>query len=74
MKFVNRDMYPEDKFPWAQWSYQKFYEDEFEKATAWYEKDAAAFIRAGYAKGKPDSLGKPAITSNVNEVGGWFGG
>lgn len=55
-------------------SYQKFYEDDFEKATAWFEKDPATFIRAGYARGKPDGIGKPASTSRVKEDGGWFGG
>jgi soluble epoxide hydrolase/lipid-phosphate phosphatase len=55
-------------------SYQKFYEEQFEKATAWFEKDAAAFLRAGYARGKPEGLGKAAMTSRVNEDGGWFGG
>lgn len=52
----------------------KFYEDDFEKATKWFEKDAGAFLRAGYAKGRPDGVGKPSALSGVKEAGGWFGG
>ncbi|CZT19751.1 uncharacterized protein RCC_05606 [Ramularia collo-cygni] len=74
VKTINRDIYPEDKHPYGQWSYQKFYEDDFEKATAWFEKNPAAFLRAGYSKGRPDSVGKPAILAGVKEAGGWFGG
>lgn len=52
----------------------KFYEDDFEKATAWFEKDIGAFLRAVYARGSPDKVGEPAVTSQVKEAGGWFGG
>ncbi|KAF2159597.1 hypothetical protein M409DRAFT_60666 [Zasmidium cellare ATCC 36951] len=74
VKFVNREMYPVDKFPYGQWDYQRFYQLDFEKATEFFDKDPAAFIRAGYSKGKPDALGKPSFTSQVVSAGGWFGG
>lgn len=74
VKLVNRDFYPEDKYPFGQWEYQRFYQVDFEKATAWFDSNPAAFLRAAYAKGSPDSLGKPAITSTTLQDGGWFGG
>ncbi|KAF2212940.1 hypothetical protein CERZMDRAFT_40114 [Cercospora zeae-maydis SCOH1-5] len=74
LKLVNRDFYPADKFPYGQWSYQKFYEESFEKATTFFDADPAAIIRALYGKGSAQSLGKPAITANVTADGGWFGG
>ena len=74
MKYINRETYPEDKFPYGQWDYQQFYIESFDKATAWFEKDPAAFLRAGYSKGSPSSLGQPAFTSQVRSAGGWFGG
>lgn len=52
----------------------KFYEDDFEKATSWFEKDIGALIRVLYSRGKPEKIGQPAITSQVKELGGWFGG
>lgn len=74
LKTVNREMYPEDKFPYGQWDYQRYYQLDFEKATAFFDKDPAAFLRVGYSKGKPENLGKPAFTSQVVSAGGWFGG
>jgi soluble epoxide hydrolase/lipid-phosphate phosphatase len=74
MTLINRDIYPEDKYPYGQWSYQHFYEQDFEKATSWFDADPAAVLRALYAKGKPGGLGKPAVTATVVEDGGWFGG
>lgn len=35
MRYVNRDIYPEDRYPYGQWSYQAFYEQSFAKMTAW---------------------------------------
>lgn len=52
----------------------KFYEESFEKATAWFEKEPAAFLRASHAKGNPANLGKPAALAGVKEAGGWMGG
>lgn len=74
IKHVNRDIYPVDKFPYGQWSYQKFYEENFDKATHFFDADPAAIIRVLYAKGKPENLTKPAITASVTADGGWFGG
>lgn len=74
VKYVNREMYPKDKYPYGQWDYQQFYVESFDKATAWFDKDPAAFLRAGYSKGNPASLGQPAFTSQVRAQGGWFGG
>ena len=45
LKHVNRDIYPIEKFPFGQWSYMNFYEESFEKATAWFDADKASFLR-----------------------------
>ncbi|SMQ54626.1 unnamed protein product [Zymoseptoria tritici ST99CH_3D7] len=74
LRLVNRDMYPVDKYPDGQWSYQRFYEQDFEKATSWFDADVGAFIRAAYSRGDPANLGQPARTANVVKDGGWFGG
>jgi soluble epoxide hydrolase/lipid-phosphate phosphatase len=74
LKFVNREIYPEDQYPWGQWSYQVFYEQSFDKATEWYEKDSRGFLRAAFTKGNPAGVGKPASTANVVKDGGWMGG
>ncbi|THW45521.1 alpha/beta-hydrolase [Aureobasidium pullulans] len=74
LKYVNRDIYPEDQYPWGQWSYQAYYEQEFEKATAWFDKDPRGFLKAGFTKGNPKGVGKPGPLSRTVEDGGWMGG
>lgn len=74
IKYVNRERYPEKEFPYGQWSYQAFYEQDFEKATAWFDSDPAGILRVLYAKGNPSALHTPARTANVVKDGGWMGG
>lgn len=74
VKSVNRDIYPSDQYPFGQWSYMNFYEQDFEKATDWFDKDIASVIRLLYSKGDRAGYGKPAMTANVTKDGGWFGG
>lgn len=74
LKYVNRTTYPEDKYPYGQWSYFVFYEQSFEKATAWFEKDIPGFLRAVWDKGRPGNIGQPASTASVVQDGGWFRG
>ncbi|KAM0715926.1 hypothetical protein Q7P37_008440 [Cladosporium fusiforme] len=71
---VDRNIYPEDKFPYGQWSYQKFYETDFEKASAFFDADIPAFLRASRTKGNPDAVGKPSPLASVMGDGGWMGG
>ena len=74
-KFINRDIYPEAEYPYGQWSYQVFYEQAFEKASGWMEKDIAGLLKALMQNGDPAQLGKPATaTCNTVKDGGWFGG
>ena len=74
LKFVDRDLYPVDEYPFGQWSYMNFYEKNFEDATSWFDADIASAIRQLYSKGNPASYGKPALTANVTKNSGWFGG
>jgi soluble epoxide hydrolase/lipid-phosphate phosphatase len=71
---IDRKIYPEDDYPYGQWSYQKFYEIHFEKSVELFEHDIRAVLRALRTRGNPDVVGKPAITANVVKDGGWFGG
>jgi soluble epoxide hydrolase/lipid-phosphate phosphatase len=73
-KTVDRTIYPEDQYPYGQWAYQKFYETDFEKASAFFDADIPAILRALRLKGDPESVGKPAATAHVVKDGGWMGG
>ncbi|KAF7197442.1 Bifunctional epoxide hydrolase 2 [Pseudocercospora fuligena] len=74
MKYINREKHPESEFPYGQWSYQVFYEQNFEKATAWFDSNPEGALRAFYVKGSATNLEKPARTANVVKDGGWMGG
>lgn len=74
VKTVDRTIYPESEFPHGQWSYQKFYETDFEKASAFFDADIPAFLRASRTKGDPNLLGKPSALAYVSKQGGWMGG
>lgn len=76
IKYANRDIYPENEYPHAQWSYQIFYEveEDYEKCIKFYEADLDNFVKAVYGQGNPDHRDKPAFTANVVKDGGWFGG
>jgi pimeloyl-ACP methyl ester carboxylesterase len=73
LPLADRNVYPEDRFPAAQWDYQLFYRENFAKAQAGFEADIPATIRALFRCGSPSGKGKPARTSFVREKGGWFG-
>ena len=74
VKHVDRNLYPAEEYPYGQWSYQKLYENDFEKATTWFDADVPSFIRIVYSKGDPASYHKPAFTATTAKDGGWFGG
>ena len=73
LPLIDRGLYPEDKYPYGQWDYQAFYLESFARATAGFEADVRATIRALFRSGKPDGRGKPNRTAFVRANGGWFG-
>ncbi len=74
LKTINRTVYPEQRYPYGQWSYQVYYEQSFDNATTWFNKDIPGALKAFYAKGDPSTFRKPAFTADVVRDGGWFGG
>ena len=69
----DRTVYPEDRFPAAQWDYQLFYRENFAAARAAFESNVRATVRALFRSGDQAGKGKPARTSFVRANGGWFG-
>lgn len=70
---ADRTIYPEDKFPAAQWDYQYFYRENFAVACAGFEANIRNTVRALFRAGSADGKGQPAITAAVRANGGWFG-
>ena len=71
---VDRNVYPEAKYPAGQWDYQLFYQTAFEAATAAFEADLPATFKALFRRGDAREKGRPALTARISRDGGWFGG
>lgn len=74
IKTVDRDLYPEDQYPHGQWSYQAYYERDFEGASAFFDADIPAMLRASRLKGQPGSEKEPSPLAHVDKNNGWLGG
>ncbi|KAJ9150925.1 Epoxide hydrolase [Pleurostoma richardsiae] len=74
LKSINRQIYPADQYPYGQYDYMKYYEESFDECVPWFDRQIPAIIKALYAPGSPESVGKPAITSTLTKDGGWLGG
>jgi pimeloyl-ACP methyl ester carboxylesterase len=71
---VDRNVYPEAKYPAGQWDYQLFYEQDFEGARTAFEADLAATFKALFRGGSAKDRGRPSPTARITRDGGWFGG
>ena len=71
---VDRSIYPADTYPAGQWEYQLYYQENFTRAVEVFDNNPETAIKALFRKWSPEDRGKPAITANVRNEGGWFGG
>lgn len=74
LELVDRDLYPQDRFPAGQWDYMLYYEESFEAATAVFDANPVNTVKALFRGGEPERAGEPAYTAAIRERGGWFGG
>ncbi|MBP2327726.1 soluble epoxide hydrolase/lipid-phosphate phosphatase [Kibdelosporangium banguiense] len=74
LKYVNRDIYPADKYPDAQFDYITYYQEHTDDAIAAFEAQTGEYLRAFYRRGNPDAMGVPAPSAQLTRNGGWFGG
>lgn len=75
LKTVDRSIYPEDEYPYGQWAYQVFYKSNAEQASAFFDSDIPAFLRASRLKANPQQdMNKPSALANTVKDGGWMGG
>jgi pimeloyl-ACP methyl ester carboxylesterase len=73
LPLADRTLYPEAEFPAAQWDYQLFYRENFAAASAAFEANTRATVKALFRAGDPNGKGRPMITAYVRAMGGWFG-
>ncbi|MCB1692207.1 MAG: alpha/beta hydrolase [Pseudomonadales bacterium] len=70
---VDRKVYPESEFPYGQWEYMRFYEENFAGATEPMDADPYNMVKLAFRKGSPEGAGQPTMTGMVRKNGGWFG-
>jgi soluble epoxide hydrolase / lipid-phosphate phosphatase len=72
---VNREIYPEDQYPYGQWDYQRNYEVNAEKTIAALDKNPATSAKCFWLAGDPATYGKVSyLTATTTKGGGFFGG
>ena len=74
IELVDRSIYPIEEFPAGQWEYMRFYEEQFDKATAPMDASPLNFVQLIFRKGSPEGMGQPSGTAMVRKNNGWFGG
>jgi soluble epoxide hydrolase/lipid-phosphate phosphatase len=72
LPYVNREIYPADLYPYAQFDYMKYYERHPDRVTELFDNNPANTINALYRSGTPAFF--IARTATVTRDGGWFGG
>jgi pimeloyl-ACP methyl ester carboxylesterase len=70
---VDRDLYPEDQYPFGQWDYWMFYREHFSRAARQFEADVAATLALLYRTAPARSAGTRALTAGIRAQNGWFG-
>ena len=69
---VDREVYPEKQYPYGQWEYMAFYEENFAKAVSDFEADIAKVVKITFRAGSPEGRGQPCFTAFIRKQGGWF--
>ncbi|KAI0871896.1 putative epoxide hydrolase [Hypoxylon argillaceum] len=74
LPLVNRETYPASEYEFGQWDYMRHYEEDFEKAVAWFEQDIGAFCTLVLQGSSGPPTGRFSKgTATVRKDGGWFG-
>jgi pimeloyl-ACP methyl ester carboxylesterase len=72
VKYVDRDLYPVEKYPKGQWDYQYFYQENFELARKEMEVDPYKLIKALFRKRMGPNKETPVFSAEIRARGGWF--
>jgi pimeloyl-ACP methyl ester carboxylesterase len=74
LTLVDRKLYPESEFPYGQWEYMRFYEENFAAATDPMDATVRRFLKLAFRKGNPEGEGQRAMTALARRNRGLFGG
>lgn len=65
LTLADRDLYPENEFPAAQWDYMRYYEESFAESIAPMDANVYKWIKLLFRKGNSEGEGKPAVTATA---------
>ena len=68
---VDRAVYPAGEYPYGQWAYWKYHQDEPADVAATLESDVAHAARLVFRRGDPDELRKPSAAGKIKAPAGW---
>lgn len=71
--FIDRNLYPSDKYPDGQWDYWRFYLTHFDQAVRDMDADVPNTLASIFRKGDPSSVGKLSPSAVITAHGGRFG-
>ena len=74
LPLLDRSVYPEDEYPFGQWDYQVFYEEDFARAIQPFDANPTNAIKVVSRKGMLEMRGKVWRNATIRRDGGWFGG
>jgi pimeloyl-ACP methyl ester carboxylesterase len=72
IKYVDRDLYPMEKYPKGQWDYQYFYQENFDLAQEEMEVDPYKLVKALFRKRMGPDKDTPVFSATIRERNGWF--
>lgn len=70
---VDRDLYPEARFPDGQWGYYRWYTADFDRAVSDFEASVPNLVKLMFRPGHPGTVGRPSRSADVVPNDGWFG-
>jgi pimeloyl-ACP methyl ester carboxylesterase len=70
---VDRQLYPADRYPDAQWDYYRFYLTHFDQTARDMAADIPATLASIYRPGNPASAGTVSVSALVTANGGRYG-
>lgn len=73
LSLVDRNLYPENEFPYGQWDYMRYYEERFAEAIAPMDANVSQFLTVLMRRGDPAGEGKPAFTATARRSRSFFG-
>ncbi len=74
LALVDRNLYPESEFPFGQWDYMRYYEENFAEAIAPMDANVYKFVKLLFRKGNPEGEGQRAVTATARRNHGFLGG